>query len=129
MAIITLDMLYSVLSCRLTPPDALFVLYGRCAGSGCTNAFPGSRLHQEQATRRFGPKLLVGFWCENTCHVGSPNLSSGQDQTCLWNLARGMPMEYFLEELATGQGTGPAPDLAEHGGRASGVSPPHRVTV
>jgi hypothetical protein len=69
MTIITMDNLYSELSYRPTPPDALFVLYGQRADTGGTYALPRSYLHQEWASRRFGSRLLVDFRCVNTCHV------------------------------------------------------------
>jgi hypothetical protein len=60
-AIITLNRLYFMMSYRLTPPNSLSMLYGRCAGSGGTEALLGPHLCQEQASRHFGPRLLVGF--------------------------------------------------------------------
>jgi hypothetical protein len=83
MAIITLDRLHSVLSYRLTPPDILSVLYRRHTNSGDTCALPGPHLNWEWALRHFGPRLLVGFWCENTSHVEILDLSSNRCQTSL----------------------------------------------
>jgi hypothetical protein len=103
MAITTLDNLYYVLSCRPTPPNVLSVQYGCHADSGGIEAFLGPHVHQEWVLKRFGPRLLVGFWCENTCHVGSPDLSSSLNRTCPWNLARGEPSASLLEELAPGR--------------------------
>jgi hypothetical protein len=78
MAIVTQDRLYFVLSCRLTPTDAMSMLYGGCANNGDTCTFPGPHLRREWTLRRFGPMLLVGFWCEDTGHVESPDLSSSR---------------------------------------------------
>jgi hypothetical protein len=45
MAIITLDSLNSVLSCRLTPPNALSMQYRRCVDRGGIEALFGPYLH------------------------------------------------------------------------------------
>jgi hypothetical protein len=81
MAIITSGKLYFMLSCRLTPRDALSMQYRRRASTGGTEGLCGPHLHQEWASRCFGPKLLVGFWREDACHVGSPDLNSNRDRT------------------------------------------------
>jgi hypothetical protein len=78
MAIIALNRLYSMLSYQPTPTNALFILYGRHANSRGTSALHAPYLHQEWASRHFGPRLLVGFQYENTCHVGCPKISSSQ---------------------------------------------------
>jgi hypothetical protein len=36
-----------------------------------------SYVHQKWASRRFGPRLLVGLWHEDTYHVGNQDLSFG----------------------------------------------------
>jgi hypothetical protein len=90
MTIITLDSLYFLLSHRPTPPVIVFVLYGRRAYSRDTCALSGPHLHWEWALRHFGPRLLVDFWCVNTCHVESPDPRSSRCRTYLWNLARGV---------------------------------------
>jgi hypothetical protein len=110
--IITLDNLYYVLSCQSTPPKVPSVLYERRVNSGGTNALPGTYLHQEWASRRFGPRFLVGFRCENTYHMGTPDRSSSERWTCPWNLARGVPSTSFLEELTSGRDIGIVPDLS-----------------
>jgi hypothetical protein len=61
-------------------------------------------------------RLLVGFWFEDTCQAGSPDPRSGQDQTCPWNMAHGVPMTSHLMELAAGQGMGPTLDSTSHPG-------------
>jgi hypothetical protein len=76
---ITLDNLYFVLSCRPTPPNALSMQYGWRTDSEGTNTLSRPYLHQEWALRHFGPGLLVGFWCENTYNMGSPDLSSSRN--------------------------------------------------
>jgi hypothetical protein len=52
------------------------------------------------------------FWCENTCHVGSPDLSS--NRTCPWNWAHGAPMASILVELAPDQDLSPALDVESY---------------
>jgi hypothetical protein len=111
MAIITPDNFYSVLSCRPTPPEALSMLYGQCVHRWGTDTLPRPYLHQKWALRRFEPRLLVVFRCVNTCHVRSLDLSSSRSQTCLWNLARGVPSTPLLEELAPGWDVDVALDL------------------
>jgi hypothetical protein len=61
MAFITLDSLYSVLSCRPTLPDVLSVLYGQCVDSSGANALPGPYLHQERLRGALGPSSLWVF--------------------------------------------------------------------
>jgi hypothetical protein len=73
LAIITLDMIYFLLSYWLTPSDDMYVLYKRRVDSGDTGALLGPHLHQEWALRCFGPRILVPFWCEDTGHVESPD--------------------------------------------------------
>jgi hypothetical protein len=112
MAIITLDSLYSELSCRSTYLDALSVLYGQHVDTGGTYTLPGSYLHQEWASRRFGHRLLVGFHCVNIYHMGSLDLSPSRSRTCPCNLVRGVTSASLLEELIPDQDMGVAPDLA-----------------
>jgi hypothetical protein len=81
MAIITLDSHYSVLFCQPTPPDVLSVPYGRRADSRGTCTLLGPHLIWEWALRHFGPKILMGLRCENTCHMGSPDLSTSRSRT------------------------------------------------
>jgi hypothetical protein len=61
-------------------------------------------------------RLLVGFWCEDTYHVGSLDLSSDQDRTCSWNLGRGVPLASLLVELVASRDMGTATDPSPHPG-------------
>jgi hypothetical protein len=81
MAIITLGRLYFVLSCRLAPIVALYVQYGQRAGSGVTCILTGPHLSSGVDSKVIWVRLLVDFWCEDTCHMGSPDPSSDQDRT------------------------------------------------
>jgi hypothetical protein len=112
MAIITLDSLYYVLSCWPTLPDALSVLHGRHVDSSGADVLLEPYLHQERVSRHFGPKLLVGFRCVNTCHMESSDLSTSQSRTCYWNLVRGVPSTSLLDELIPGRDVGVTLDLA-----------------
>jgi hypothetical protein len=116
MAIITLGRLYSTLSCRLAPTDAMSVQHGQRVGSGATFILTGTHLSSGVGSEVLWTRFLVGFWCENTCHVENPDPSSGQDQTYPCHLARGAPMA----ELAVGQGVGPGPDPTSHHGLHQG---------
>jgi hypothetical protein len=107
MIITTLGRLYFVLSCWLSPPDVMSVLYGRHVGSGGTDILTGSHPLSRVGFEALWTRLLVGFWCENTCHVGSLDLSSGRDRTCSWHLARGATMTSHLVESTVGWGVGP----------------------
>jgi hypothetical protein len=83
MTIITLDMFYIMLSCWLTPNDALFVLHERCVGSGATCVLDRPHLHQEWVLKCFEP---------------SSSLASGVRTTSTWEARTQAPV-----------GTGPAP--------------------
>jgi hypothetical protein len=76
MAIITLDSLYSVLSCWPIPTDFLSMSYGRRADSRGTCTLVGPCLIKEWTSSHFGPRLLVGLTCVSTCHMGSLNCST-----------------------------------------------------
>jgi hypothetical protein len=65
MIIVTLDSLYSVLSCWPTPPDVLSVSYGQHADSRGTCTLLGPCLILEWASRHFGTRLLVSFRYED----------------------------------------------------------------
>jgi hypothetical protein len=54
--------------------------------------------------------LLVGFWCEDICHMGSPDSSSGRDRTYPWNLVHDTIMATHLVERVTGWSVGPGSD-------------------
>jgi hypothetical protein len=69
MATITLGRLYFMLSCRLTPTDALSVQHGRCVNIGATCAFTRPHISSGVGYEALWVRLLVGFWCEDTCHV------------------------------------------------------------
>jgi hypothetical protein len=71
MTLTMLGRLYFVLSCRLTPTDAPSVQHRRRVGSEATYAFAGSHLSLGVGSKSFWARLLVGFWCEDTCHVAS----------------------------------------------------------
>jgi hypothetical protein len=120
LTIITLESHYFMLSCWHTPPDSLSMQYGRRDDSGGIDIFPGPYLFPEWASRHFGPKILVDFWCENIYHMGSLDLSIGQSWTYPWNLARGMPSTSLLEELAPGPDVGTTLDLASCPGQGQG---------
>jgi hypothetical protein len=77
MAIITLGRLYSTLSCRLAPTDAMSVQHGQRVGSGSTFILTGTHLSSGVGSEVLWTRFLVGFWCENTCHVENPDPSSG----------------------------------------------------
>jgi hypothetical protein len=95
MTIITLGCLYFILSCRLTPIDALPVQYEQCMGSRVTCVLTGPHLSSEVNSEALWVRFFVGFWCEDTRHVGS--------------LVLGTPLAFLLAELATGRDAGPAP--------------------
>jgi hypothetical protein len=109
MVIITLDRLFSMLSCRLAPTDVALVQYGRHAGSGTIGALARSRPSSGMGSKATWVRLLVGFWCENTCHVTSLDPRSGQDRTCPWNLMCGLPLTPLLAELVADWSADPSP--------------------
>jgi hypothetical protein len=73
MIIIMLGRLYFVLPCRLTPTDATPMQHGRRATVRPQTTWPGHTFYQEWARKPFGPGSLLGFWCEDTCHMVSLN--------------------------------------------------------
>jgi hypothetical protein len=111
MAIIMLGRLYFMLSCWLTPTDALFVLYGWRAGSGASSVLTRPHLSSGVSSKAVRAWLLVEFWCEDTYHVGSLDPSSSWDRTCPWNLARWCTLGLSLGGASgwsrRGSGTGP----------------------
>jgi hypothetical protein len=87
MTIITLDTLYFVLSCHLAPTNALSVQHGQHVDSGATYALTRPHLSSGVDSEAFWDRLLVGFWCEDTCHVGSLDPSSSRDLSVFSALA------------------------------------------
>jgi hypothetical protein len=74
------------LCCRLSPPDAMSMKYGWFVDNRDTSVLTRPHLYREWGLRCFGPRLLVGFCCEDTNHVESLDLSSSRCWTCLLKL-------------------------------------------
>jgi hypothetical protein len=90
------------------------VQYGRRAGSGAIDVLTGPHLSSGVGSEVLCARRLVGFWCEETCHAGSPDPSSDRDRTYPWNLACGAPLVSHLAEPANSWGVGPTPDPTSH---------------
>jgi hypothetical protein len=109
MTIIMLDRLFFMLSCRLTPTNAPFMQHERCVSTGATNALVRPHLSSGVGSKATWARLLVGFWCENTCHVVSTDPRSGQDLPLV--LGVGLVFGSFFGEacnrLRRGSCTGP----------------------
>jgi hypothetical protein len=82
MTIIMLSRLYFMLSCQLTPINAPPVHHGRRVDTEATCILIGPHLSPGVGSEALWAKLLLGFWCEDTYHLGSPDLSSNRDRTC-----------------------------------------------
>jgi hypothetical protein len=79
MTIIMLDSLFFMLSCQLTPTNVPSLHHGRCVSSGATYALVRPYLSSGVGSKVAWARLLVGIWCEDTCHVVISNPRSGQD--------------------------------------------------
>jgi hypothetical protein len=96
----------------LAPTNALSVQHEKRAGNGATGALAESYFSSGVGSEACWARLLVGFRCEDTCHMAR------SDWTCPWNLVGDLPLASLLEELAAGRDVGPELDpttlLAQH---------------
>jgi hypothetical protein len=73
MTIIMLGRLYFMLSCWLAPTDAAPMQHGRYEASEATCDLTRSHLHLDWPWKPIEPGSLVGFRCEDTCHMVDPD--------------------------------------------------------
>jgi hypothetical protein len=73
MVIITLGKLSFLMSCWLAPTNVAPIQHERCAGSGATCALAVPHLSSGVGSEATWARLLVAFWCKDTCHMVSPD--------------------------------------------------------
>jgi hypothetical protein len=74
--IITVDRFYFVLSYWLAPTDVASVRHGNHAGRGATSDSTGSHPSSGVGSKATWVRLLVDFWCKDTCHRARPDPGS-----------------------------------------------------
>jgi hypothetical protein len=77
--------------------------YGRRAGNGGTCILTGPHPSSGVRSEALWAKILVGFWCEDTCHVGSPDLPL---ELGMWH-AHGVSLGRASDWLGHGSSTRP----------------------
>jgi hypothetical protein len=105
--IITSSRLFFMLSCRLAPTNVAPVQHRRRTGNEATCALTRSHLSSRVGSEAGWARLLVGFRCDDTCHVASSDLGTGPAPR---TQVRNLPLAPLLAKLVANWGTGPTPD-------------------